>query len=65
MSQLAQYEFPADSLVSEDRTFRRARVIGPFVAIIAAALVVVVMMAESRLTPEQRLGMFEASHPYP
>jgi len=63
MSQLS--EFQADWLASEDSAFRRSRIVGPFVAIAAAVLVVVVMIAESHLTPEQHLGMFEASHPYP
>jgi hypothetical protein len=65
MSQLAKSEFQADWLASEDSAFHRARIVGPFVAIAAAVLVVVVMIAESCLIPEQRLGMFEAPHPYP
>jgi hypothetical protein len=65
MSQLAKSEFQADWLSSEGSAFQRARIVGPFLAIAAVVLVVVEMIAESRLTPEQRLGMFEASHPYP
>ena len=65
MSQLAKSEFPAAGwLANEDPAVRRARVIGPFVAILAAVLVVVVMIAESHLPTEQRLSMFEASYPY-
>ena len=65
MSQLAKSEFQADWLAIEASAFQRPRIVGPFVAIAAAVLVVVVTTAESRLTTEQRLGMFEASHPYP
>jgi hypothetical protein len=65
MSQLAKSEFQADWFASEDSAFRRARIVGPFVALAAAVLVAVIIIAESRLTPEQRIGMFEASHPYP
>ena len=62
MSQLAKSEFPW--LASEDSAFRGARIVGPFVALAAAVLVVVIMIAESRLPTDQRLRMFEASHPY-
>jgi len=63
MSQLAKSEFPWPA--SEDGAFRRGRIVGPLVAIAAAVLVVVVMIAESRLTTEQRLRMFETYQVYP
>jgi hypothetical protein len=65
MPQLARSAFQTKWLASEDHAIRRARIVGPFVAIIAAVLVVVVMIAASRPPVEQRLRMFEASHPYP
>jgi len=65
MSQVAKSDFRIDRVTGQDAAVRRARIVGPCVAIIAAIVIVVVMIAESRLTPEQRLEMFEASHPYP
>jgi 4-hydroxybenzoate polyprenyltransferase len=44
---------------------RRAKIIGPLMAGMVAAIVVLAMIAESRLTFEQRLELFESSHSYP
>jgi hypothetical protein len=49
--------------IGDDPTVHRAGITGPILSIVAAA-VVLVMVAESRLTPEQRLELFEASHSY-
>jgi hypothetical protein len=62
MSQLAMSKSQVPWVASKDRAFSRLRIVGPIVAIIVAALVVVVMRAEARMGPEQRLEMFEAGH---
>ena len=58
MSQLAVSKSQVPWVASKDRL----RIVAPLVAIIVAAFVVVVMRAEARLDPEQRLEMFEAGH---
>jgi hypothetical protein len=59
--------FPTVLRTSEDnRTDRsRRRTLGAVMALAATAFVVLVMTAESRLTNEQRVEMFEALHTYP
>jgi hypothetical protein len=65
MTQYAQLDVPRNSsIVAVDRTAHRAAIIGPILAIVAAAAVVLVMVTESRLTAEQRLALFEVSHNY-
>jgi hypothetical protein len=62
MSQLAVSKSQVPWIASKDRALARLRIAGPLVAIIVASFVVVVMRAEARLDPEQRLEMFEAGH---
>jgi hypothetical protein len=65
MPQLARAAFQTEWFASAEHALRPARIVGPFVAILAAIIVTGVMVAESRLTAEQHLAIFEASHPYP
>jgi len=64
VSHLSQAEFQSAKGSSQQRGLWRARIVGPSVVIAAAVLVPVAMIAQS-LSSEQRLGMFELSHPYP
>jgi hypothetical protein len=61
----AQADFQVAQASSQERTLRRAKIFGVSAAIAATVLLVVATIAESRLSQEQRLGLFEASHPYP
>ena len=61
MTQYAKLDIDRNSrTVGDDRTVHRAGIIGPVLAIVAAAAVVLVMVAEPRLTAEQRLGVVVA-----
>jgi len=64
VSHFSQAEFQPAKGSSQQHSLRRARIVGPSVVIAAVALVLAAMIAQS-LSSEQRLGMFELSHPYP
>jgi hypothetical protein len=58
--------FEARWLASDDPSLGDAWIAGPFALLIAvAAIVVAVMTVESRLPPEQRIGILEAYYSFP
>ena len=63
MSHVSRFEL--DRIVGEEPAVRRGWLIAPLITIIATSVVILVMVAESRLPVEQRIGLFAASHPYP
>jgi hypothetical protein len=57
---------PDESVVDRGRVGRRPKFIGPVAASIGVITLTLVMVAESRMTPEQRAELFEvSSHVYP
>jgi hypothetical protein len=68
MSQLTTGQFPTqdgESSARQSSASGTAAIIGPIIAGAALILVTLVMIGESRLTPVQRMGLFEASNVYP
>ena len=57
---------PDGRVVDRGRVGRRPKSIGPVVASIGVITLMLVIVAESRMTPEQRTELFEvSSHAYP
>jgi hypothetical protein len=51
--------------VSGDRTERRMKMVPAFMIAAIASIVVLALIVEARMTPEQRTVLFESSYAYP
>ncbi len=66
MTDHAELDFNTVRATDQARGERRSKIMGRLLALIAAVTLVLVMAAESRMTSEQRVKLFEtSSYAYP
>jgi len=65
VSHPTQADFQVTGARNQEHALRQVKIFGVSVAIAATVLLALATIAESRLSQEQHLGMFETSHPYP
>jgi hypothetical protein len=66
MSHSAEWHFRKDALVGRGTRLKpRINTIPALMITVIAIMVALALIAEARMTPEQRLALFESSYAYP
>jgi hypothetical protein len=66
MSHAAEWRFRKDVLVGRGTRFKpRINIIPTLMITVIAIMVALALIVEARMTPEQRLALFESSYAYP